>query len=181
MLEDFVGVVEEKIGLREGEYYVVAHSFGCRIAVLLANKYPERIEKMVLTGAAGIKPRFNLKVWLKIKLYKLWKKLKNKGRGFLTGSADYRNLNTAGKITFQNIIKRDLKQEIKKLTVPTLLIWGKCDKSTPLYMGKLWTRIQKDSILKCYRQAGHFCFVDESIRFTGDAIRFFESKIKNEK
>ena len=146
---------------------VVAHSFGARVAVLLANRNPELFEKMVLTGAAGLKSRFSLKVWLKIKWFKLT------GRG--KGSTDYRALSNTGKATFRNIIRRSLHSEITKLDTPTLLIWGKRDKSTPLYMAKRWTKLQKAAILKVYKAAGHFCFIDDPARFISDAFEFFEA------
>ena len=34
---------------------IVAHSFGARVAILLAATYPELVGRMILTGAAGIK------------------------------------------------------------------------------------------------------------------------------
>ena len=34
---------------------IVAHSFGARVAILLAATYPELVGRMILTGAAGVK------------------------------------------------------------------------------------------------------------------------------
>ncbi|MER2233565.1 MAG: alpha/beta hydrolase, partial [Leuconostoc mesenteroides] len=36
---------------------VIAHSFGCRVAAWLAANDPELIDKMIFTGAAGIRPK----------------------------------------------------------------------------------------------------------------------------
>jgi pimeloyl-ACP methyl ester carboxylesterase len=145
---------------------IVAHSFGARIAVLLAARHPEWIGRMVLTGAAGLRPRFSLRRWMRIKLYK-WFKL---GKG----STDYRRLSPEGKRTFSNIIGRDLAPEIARVTAPTLLLWGKCDKSTPIYMGKRWTKLCGSAILKTYPRAGHFAFIDARADFIRDAYKFLD-------
>ena len=36
---------------------VIAHSFGCRVATVLAAEHPDIFTKMVFTGAAGIRPQ----------------------------------------------------------------------------------------------------------------------------
>ena len=36
---------------------VIAHSFGCRVAAWIAANDPERFDRMVFTGAAGIRPK----------------------------------------------------------------------------------------------------------------------------
>ena len=164
-LDDYVDEVEARfLNEVKGSCCIIAHSFGARVAVLLANRNPNLIEKMVLTGAAGIKPRFSLKIWLKIKWFKL--------TGLGNGSIDYQILSATGKKTFQNIIQRDLKRELAKLYVPTLLIWGKLDKFTPLYMGKIWTKLQKTATMKIYKAAGHFCFIDDPACFITDSWGF---------
>ena len=52
---DFIG--EEKVDL-------LAHSFGARVGIKLANK-DKRIDKIVFTGAAGLKPRRGLKYFFR--------------------------------------------------------------------------------------------------------------------
>lgn len=43
------------------KFYLLGHSFGGRIAIKLAIKRPQKIEKLILVGAAGLKHKFNLK------------------------------------------------------------------------------------------------------------------------
>jgi pimeloyl-ACP methyl ester carboxylesterase len=164
-LNDYVDIAErELIKNKVTKCHIIAHSFGARVAVLLALRNPHIIERMCLTGAAGLKPRFNLKRFIKIKLYKIFK--------IGHGSADYKILSTTGKQTFKNIIMRDLHAEIKQVSQKTLLIFGKKDKSTPIYMAKRWTKAQKQSILKIYPSAGHCAFLDNTALFVTDAYKF---------
>ena len=48
---------------------LIGHSFGGRIISLL-NNYDLKIKKLLLIDIAGIKPKFNLKLFFKTKLYK---------------------------------------------------------------------------------------------------------------
>ena len=52
---------------------IIAHSFGCRIAIRYAYKY--EASKMVLTGVAGIKDKRSLSWYIKTYSYKLAKKI----------------------------------------------------------------------------------------------------------
>jgi pimeloyl-ACP methyl ester carboxylesterase len=166
-LEDYVKFVEHRLVVQRVTHFnIIAHSFGARVAVLLALRNPHMVRKMVLTGAAGIRPKKSFIVWSKIRLYKMF--------GIGKGSADYAKLSKTGKITFQNIIRKDLKYEISLLKTPTLLIHGTKDKSTPPYMAKRWTKLHGASILKLYRGAGHFAFLDRPEQFISDAHNFLE-------
>ena len=144
--------------------HIVAHSFGARVAVLLAKEMPELVDKMVITGGAGLLPRFNLWVWLKLKYNKYIKKL--------PGSCDYRDLTPAGKITFNNIIRRDLAYEIGRITNPTLLITGSKDTATPPYMAKRWAKLCLSAKYKIYKNAGHFAYLYDTARFIRDTEEF---------
>ena len=50
--EQIAGLLES---LSISKARVVAHSFGGRVAIYLASQHPDRVEQMVLTGAAGIR------------------------------------------------------------------------------------------------------------------------------
>ena len=61
----------EKLGLEKVD--VIGHSFGGRVIIYLASKYPEIFNKIVLTDAAGIKPKMTFKKWIRIRSYKMGK------------------------------------------------------------------------------------------------------------
>lgn len=172
-LENYSDYVEQFLD-KEGveNCHIIAHSFGARVAVLLCTRNLGRFGKLVLTGAAGLRKRLSFCKCLRVRFHKMgiWK---NKG------SEDYRKLTHTGKVTFQNILRRDLSGEIANLKNPTLLIWGRKDSATPLKMGKKWLRLQnkgwtkqKPARILIYRDSGHFCFLDEPERFIRDAHSF---------
>lgn len=160
--EQVVKLIDEK---KVNKCHIIAHSFGCRVAALLVNMYPQRFGKLILIGPAGIPKRFSLRLKVKIWLHKI-------GVIKLRGSTDYRALTDIGKITFQNVIKRDLRPEIRRIKNQTLIIWGNRDKAVKRYMVKLWTKLSSGARLITYKGAGHFCYVDAPTRFIIDAQEF---------
>ena len=122
------GVLELMDKLNIEKATLVGHSFGGRVAIYIAAKYPEKVEKLVLVDSAGIKPRRGIKYRLKILLHKI---LKMFGKG-LKGSKDYRALSPVMKKTFQNVVNYDETYLLSDITADTAIFWGDKDKDTPL-------------------------------------------------
>ena len=137
---------------------LVGHSFGGRVAIYIAAKYPEKVEKLVLVDSAGIKPRRGIKYRLKILLHKILKKF---GKG-LKGSKDYRALSSVMKKTFQNVVNYDETYLLSDITADTAIFWGDKDKDTPLYMARKLNKKIKSSHLFLLTNAGHFSYLDNS-------------------
>jgi len=169
-LDNYADYVEKYLDSHNVEKcHIMAHSFGARVTTILVTRNPDRFERIVLTGAAGIRRR-KLSTFIKIKFYKLKRKLGFKQKS--GGSSDYQKLTNIGRKTFQNIINRDLRPEIKQITNHTLLIFGKKDTSTPVKLGKKWAKLSPNAKLLIYKQRGHFAFIDETSRFIKDSHKF---------
>ena len=80
------------------------------------------------------------------------------------GSADYRAMPNELKPVFNRIILQDLSKQAKDILVPTILIWGKQDKDTPLYMAKKLNKLIKDSAIITF-EGGHFAYLNHSKEF----------------
>ena len=148
---------------------VIAHSFGARVVAVINAAHPELFTKIIITGGAGLRPRFNLLTWCKIKGYKIGRRLGLPVRG---GSADYRDLDPDGQATFRNIVNRDLAPEIAAIRVPLLLIWGKRDTATPVSMQKRWQKLVPQAVSIIYREHGHFAYLTNQARFIKDVREF---------
>lgn len=126
---------------------LVGHSFGGRIAIKYATRHPDKIEKLILTGAAGIKHPLNLRQKIFYAMAKIGKaffslpginKLDKYAKMFLYGAArerDYINANPGMKEIMKCIIGEDLTPILDRVKIPTLLVWGRNDHSTPLSDG----------------------------------------------
>lgn len=167
---------------------ILAHSFGGRVAILLAAAHPEKVGKMVLTGAAGIrKPATQVQSkrqrryqrykrvlaalgkvpFLRRPVSRLLAKLRQR-----YGSPDYNRLNENMRKTFVRVISQDLTELLPKVRASTLLIWGSEDTETPLWMGEKMESTIPDAGLVVFDGRSHFAFLEESQRFQVIVRRF---------
>lgn len=165
---------------------ILAHSFGGRIAIKLANKNV-KINKFIMIDTAGIKPKKAIKQLIKQTIYKLLKKIKyilpkkykekyiNKLINIF-GSSDFKQLNQNIRKTFINIVNNDLKEEIKNIKKETLIIWGEKDIDTPLKDAYYLKNNIQDSGLIILKGCHHFSYL-EAISYVNTIIYEF---IKNE-
>lgn len=160
--------VLEKEGVEKA--IIVGHSFGGRVAMEIAAKFPDVASGLVLVDSAGIKPRRNPTYYIKIAIHKLMKKLGMKG---LKGSNDYRVLSLIMKETFKKVVSYDQSYLLKDISVPTAIFWGKKDKDTPLYMARKLSKNIKDSSLFLL-DGGHYAYVDDLEKFVSILTAFVE-------
>ena len=170
-LDDYVIYIKNFIKEKNiNNPYIICHSFGCRIAILLISKYRILIDRLIIIGGAGIRRKSIIRK-IKILRYKLLKKLsifirKNKKDKYLNnlikkyGSSDYKELSYKERITFSNIINTDLSKYIKYIYSPTILIWGEKDTSTLLKDGKYMNKKIKDSALITIKKGTHFVYLE---------------------
>lgn len=158
---------------------IVAHSFGGRVAIELNSYNSKRINKMLLTGCAGIKKKSFTK-FFKILKYKFLKclcklKLYKKSKLSKFGSSDYKCLSNTMKITFKNIVNYNQKNKIKNIKCPTLLVWGKFDKETPFYFTKIFKKHIKDCEVICFENCSHFAYLERTNNFLAIMQSFFKN------
>ena len=168
---------------------IIAHSFGGRVAILLAATYPQLVDRMVLTGAAGIPPKKTGKKTMKSRVYRLLRGIARSGaaRALLGeertalwqealvqkfGSRDYRALTPSMRQTFNRVIGQDLTDCLPKIKASTLLIWGEDDTETPLWMGRLMEEKIPDAGLVSWPGCGHFAYLDRYADFLVVTERF---------
>lgn len=154
---------------------VVGHSFGGRVAIVLAN-ICSFVERVVLVDSAGLKTRFSISKFLAIKKYKRLKMRVAKGKAeeqelSRFGSADYKALDGVMREVFVRVVNQDLSEYAKRIAVPTLLVWGRNDKETPLYMAKRLRKMIKRSEL-IVLDGGHYVFIDNESAFIKTLYKF---------
>lgn len=150
---------------KKGKRIWVGFSFGCRVGLYLAYKYPELIDGLFLIASPGL-PKTRpytqkLKIKTKIYTYKLLKKLlKAKTverfvKKNILGSTDYRDAGGL-RTTFLQVVKEDLEMVASKITCPVQLVYGRKDMEAPLYMGKKYNKIISDVNLCVLPKCDHY-------------------------
>ncbi len=126
------------------KFHLIAHSFGARIAIKLSVNYPEKIDKLVLCGPAGIRTKPSFKVWLINILAETgnssfdWKYLR-KFKGFIRTvfyccfmrKKDYAVAKGVMKEILRKVIGEDLSSYFPKIKTKTLILWGEKDGMVP--------------------------------------------------
>ncbi len=176
-LEDFI----EKNGIQEP--IIIAHSFGCRIAILHASEH--KVRKMCLTGAAGIREKQGFARKLKTNTFKagrwilektgqeeLIEKLKRQN-----GSEDYRNVSGVMRDTFVKVVNSDVSPVLNKVTCPVLLVFGEYDQAVPLWMGKKMEQEMGDAALVVFENDDHWAYWHQYERFN----RVLDAFLKGDK
>lgn len=150
----------------EDKVYVLAHSFGVR--VLLKLMPYGKIQKIVLSGGAGLKPKRKITYYLKIWGYKSIKRLfgENSARKISNKTCfkGYNDLPENNKQSFIKIVNEHLDYRLKHINVPTLIIHGNKDNETPPYMARRFNSGIKNSQL-VFLDGGHFLFLDNPTSF----------------
>lgn len=171
-LQDYADGVEEIIKRYDmKEVILVGHSFGGRVAILLAS-YLKCVKGVVLVDSAGLKPRFSLKRFLRKADYKIRKFFRLNTQK--CGSADYKKLDGNMRITFKNVVNQYLDCLLPKIECDTLIVWGRYDKETPLYMAKRLKRGIKSSGLVIL-EGGHYSYLDSYAEFLAILNSYFSN------
>ena len=152
----------EKLGVKKP--CVIAHSFGCRVAVKTACLDSEIFDKIVLTGPAGIILNRGLSYKIKVKTYRIVKKFFPKYAERRFGSKEYRSLSKVMKESYKKIVNEDLREDAKKVKNPVLLIQGNADKTTTEKEAKIYLESFPNAKL-IKTDGGHFAFIDNPTRF----------------
>lgn len=139
---------------------VMGHSFGGRIAILLDAK------KLILVDAAGLEIK-SLKAIMSGLIFDrmgFMKKYVPTNLKNLFGSADYRSAGPMRKI-FVKVVNKDLSEEIKKVTCPTLTIWGEKDLVLPLSQAIQIKSLISGSVLRIVWGADHWPHLSKKEEF----------------
>ncbi len=144
----------------------MGHSFGGRVAIKGVGSGVLKPKKLVLIAAAGLAKRRTLKnhilagfakagrVITSIPPLSFWQNtLRRKLYGAL--GSDYFSAGSL-KETFKKVVSEDLSEHAARIKIPTLLIWGRDDASTPLSQAERIHDHIEHSQLDIVIGAGHF-------------------------
>jgi pimeloyl-ACP methyl ester carboxylesterase len=162
-LSDYVEWLKDIVDKEKDKVVLIGHSNGGRIALAFVNQYPKKVEKLILIDSAGI---YHNELPHRIKLF-IFKSLAKIGKKITTSRAledllykfaregDYKQSSPIVKQTMINLLNSNKDLDIHKVTIPTLIIWGRKDKITPLSDGVLMNNLIENSKLKIIENARH--------------------------
>ncbi|WP_041941561.1 alpha/beta fold hydrolase [Waddlia chondrophila] len=162
----------------------LGHSFGGKIALCFAEKYPEKIDRLILMAPSGLKPKLSLAKKLRrlgirtsarfVKAYDraFGKTIFNDVFTPRFGSSDYQNAGAMRPILVKSV-NEDISSKIKSIQCPTLLLWGRKDMETPLEIGERMHRLIAGSKLCIFPHHDHYLCNDVGAHLMADYILDF--------
>ena len=147
------------------------HSFGGRVSILYASR--NEVARVVLTDAAGVKPKRSLNYYRKVYTFKLLKHAlpiligKQKAsilieqRRSKGGSSDYNRATPMMRAILSKCVNEDLCRVMPKVTAPVLLFWGDMDTATPIADAHKMERLMPNAGLVVAQGAGHFAMLEQ--------------------
>lgn len=161
-LKDFIEWLEKQVK-KENKIILIGHSFGGHISIRFTAKNPEIVEKLILISTAGIRDKSPIKLlkrgifWIIAKIGKPFKENEKLRNIFysLIGTRDYLEASPILRKTMKNVLKDEIRDDLIKIEIPTLIIWGKNDKTTPVKHAYLIHRKIRNSKLEIIEDARH--------------------------
>jgi len=180
-LDDYVKYVENfLISKKITRLLLVGHSFGGRIAIKLAVKRPQLIDKLILTGTPGYNPVRGIKIQFFFLISKIGNfffsvfhlsKLATSAKKLLyrlAGSSDYPQTSGYLRDSFKIITREPLENLMKQIRVPTLLVWGEEDRIVPVKIAQRMSKVIKLSRLVIIPNARHGVLWTEPEKFSDE-------------
>lgn len=120
------------------QFFLLGHSFGGNIAFQYALKFSQDIKKLILVSPALVRLSDSkreilakiAKLLNKFSLLPFYSLMRRAFYKFFVKS-DYPDTEGPMRETYLKVIKQDFSDRLSRLSVPTVLIWGDKDKTTP--------------------------------------------------
>lgn len=165
---DWLGDWIADAGLADAD--VAGHSLGGLIAAELAARRPETVRRLVLVAPAGVPSGRGLPGHALPLLATM------RGTPFSVLGHALRDGLRAGpaSLLYGGLYasRRDIRVDLGRVDVPTLLVWGERDPLVPPHLAEEWARALPDVRLVVLRGAGHVPMFDVPADL-GDAMRAF--------
>lgn len=169
---DYAAWLKEALALMGAKKpHVIAHSFGCRVAVKLAAEEPEAFDKIVLTGPAGVILKRGFSYRAKVGAYRFVKKFAPRFAEKRFGSEEYRALSPLMKESYKKIVNEDLRDCARRVVNEVLIVEGEKDGVTTMAEAEAYLASFPHGRLKRI-SGGHFAFAENPVAFNLIAEEF---------
>ena len=168
------------------DIHILGNSLGGHITILYALLRQEKIKSVTLTGSSGL---FENSLGSTFPKRSNFEFIKNKTLDTFYNQAVasdelinevFSTVNDRNKViriiaTAKSAIRHNLGDKLHQLKVPTLLVWGKNDNVTPLFVGERFHELIKNSRLEIIDECGHAPMMEKPIEFNNFLENFYQT------
>ena len=145
-LEDYANWLQDYLEKNKiKDPVLVGHSFGGRVAIKLATSHQSLVTRLVLLDSGGIE-RKGLIIRVIGKIGRIGGAIPEEINNFFR-SKDYQEATGFLRETLKNVVNENLEYILDKIKIPTLIIWGRNDHTTPIWHGELMHKLINNSEL----------------------------------
>ncbi len=171
--------------------HIVGNSLGGHIAQLYVLRRPEKVKSLTLTGSSGLFenamgssfPKRGNYEYIKKKTEDVFYDSKMATKAYVDDLYEtVNNRNKAIRIitTAKSAIRHNLGDKLHDILCPTLLVWGKEDSVTPLFVGEKFKELIPNSQLLIIEKCGHAPMMEKPVEFNAIYEEFLASLEKKE-
>lgn len=174
--------IEEEVG---ESAIVVGNSMGGHIGLILTLSNPELVSQLVLTGSSGLYersfgdsfPRKNDREYIKKKAQEVFYNPEVATEELVDEVFAVVNDRSKGIKTVmlaRSAIKHNMEKELKNITTPTCIIWGKQDNVTPPDVAEEMNRLIPNADLFWLDKCGHAAMMEKPNEFNKILLNWLE-------
>lgn len=152
---EFLSAFLDALGIERAD--LMGHSMGGMLSVAMAARYPDRIRRLVLVDSAGL-PELARPHWT-VPLRALTDSSNRQWRMYPT-FVKIGLRARAAREGLDMIRKYSVRRDLRRLRVPTLIVWGSRDRVVPLEHGAFMAKHIPGARLAVVRGAGHMPFYE---------------------
>ena len=144
-----------------GPVILVAHSFGGRVAVRLAAKYPQYVKGLVLTGVPLLrlhdapKPAASFRIARSLAKKGILPKSVLEKQRQKRGSADYLAAQGVMRDILVRVVNENYADDLARINAPVRMVWGENDTAAPADAGLAASQLIAHSTFRAVPGAGH--------------------------
>ena len=163
--------------------HVLGNSLGGHVAILYALACPDKLASITLTGSSGLFenslgstfPKRGDYEFIKKKAENIFYDPKIATKELVDEVFDIvndRNKAIRIVVTAKSAVRHNLADKLHQIQIPTLLIWGKEDNVTPLFVGEKFNELIENSTLHIVEQCGHAPMMEKPEEFNAHLEAF---------
>jgi len=172
--------------LQLDNFFLLGHSFGGRVAIKFATRYPEKLKSLILCDSAGIrgKPSAKARIIFLMAVIgnavfspKIMARFKDSARNVFYAfirKRDYAKANGVMKETIKKVLGEDLLDDLSKIKTSTLIIWGENDKMVPVKYARVFREKIENAKLEIMPKVGHSPHIERPEKLAEIILKFLK-------